>query len=358
MNEPGRIPEAARRPFGIGEVGVRGSSCRVTTSEAAEFPFAMLTRFERLEHEADCPGEALIAAPLSGAFPMLLRDFAVALLGLFPRVSIAEWFDARHVPLARGGFGLSENISHVADMIGLCAGPVHVFGVCQGAVTALGAAAVQGLRRPEQAPRSVTLLGGPIAPLANPTRIVSIMRSQPLGWFAEKLENVPEGLAGEGRLVYPASSQRVLATAYAWRHVLSGDEIFRKFVHDDGDDPVHFSFARLFFTLMDLPGELFLDTVARIYQDGDALSGAVRVGDIPVDPARMEQTALMVVEGEDDDIAAPGQTVAALDLCADIPERRKAFLTVQGCSHFSLFHGQPLRERILPEISRFVRAVH
>ncbi|MBA5779418.1 hypothetical protein H2509_19990 [Stappia sp. F7233] len=356
-NMPGAVPAAARRSFGVGQVNVRGAPHIVSTHELAEFPFAVLTQFRRLEHEADCPGEALVVVPLAGAFPMLMRDLVVGLLGLFPRVSITEWFDARHVPLSHGRFSLSENIAHTADMLGLLGKGVHLFGVCQGAVAALGAAALQGIRHRQEVPSSVILLGGPIAPLANPTRIVRIMRAKPLGWFADKLERVPEGNAGAGRLVYPASSQRVLATAYAWRHVLSGDEIFRKFVQDDGDDPLHYSFAKLFFSLMDLPGELFLDTVAHVYQASDALSGGVSVEGHPVDPACIVQGGLMVVEGADDDIAAPGQTAAALQLCRNLPENRKAYLALDGCSHFSLFHGQTMRHKVLPEVSRFVQAV-
>jgi poly(3-hydroxybutyrate) depolymerase len=62
----------------------------------------------------------------------------------------------------------------------------------------------------------------------------------------------------------------------------------------------------------------------------------------------------MTIEGARDDIAAPGQTAAALDLCPAIPETRRARLVVPDCGHFGLFHGEPWRSRVLPEVRAFL----
>ena len=45
----------------------------------------------------------------------------------------------------------------------------------------------------------------------------------------------------------------------------------------------------------------------------------------------------MTVEGEDDDVAAPGQTRRAHDLCPLVPADARRQLVVPACGHFSLF---------------------
>jgi poly(3-hydroxybutyrate) depolymerase len=62
----------------------------------------------------------------------------------------------------------------------------------------------------------------------------------------------------------------------------------------------------------------------------------------------------MTVEGEYDDIAAPGQTQRAHDLCPSVPADARQRLVVSGCGHFSLFHGEIWRTRVLPEMLSFM----
>jgi poly(3-hydroxybutyrate) depolymerase len=62
----------------------------------------------------------------------------------------------------------------------------------------------------------------------------------------------------------------------------------------------------------------------------------------------------MTVEGERDDIAAPGQTRCAHDLCSSVPGEAKCRLIVPACGHFSLFHGRTWRTHVLPEVRAFI----
>ena len=73
-----------------------------------------------------------------------------------------------------------------------------------------------------------------------------------------------------------------------------------------------------------------------------------------VDFSAIRRTALMTIEGEQDDIAAPGQTRAAHRLCPNIPASMRSSLTIEGAGHFSLFHGRTWREKILPEVNGFI----
>jgi hypothetical protein len=60
-----------------------------------------------------------------------------------------------------------------------------------------------------------------------------------------------------------------------------------------------------------------------VFHDHDLPLGRFRVRGQLVEPAAIERTALMTVEGEKDDICAVGQTVAAHDLCIGIPPAKK-----------------------------------
>ena len=67
------------------------------------------------------------------------------------------------------------------------------------------------------------------------------------------------------------------------------------------------------------------------------------------------RTALMTVEAERDDVAAPGQTRIAQALCYSIPEYLRQHLLVSSAGHFSLFHGNTWRSRVLPAVVAFMK---
>jgi len=77
---------------------------------------------------------------------------------------------------------------------------------------------------------------------------------------------------------------------------------------------------------------------------------------VDLEPAAVERTALLCVEGENDDICAVGQTKAALDLCTGIPAGRKAYHLQHRVGHFGVFNGRRWREEIFPKVRDFIRA--
>jgi len=62
------------------------------------------------------------------------------------------------------------------------------------------------------------------------------------------------------------------------------------------------------------------------------------------------------VEGELDDISAPGQTYAAHALCSGIPADRHEHLLQPGVGHYGVFNGRRYRESIYPRIAEFIAA--
>ena len=73
-------------------------------------------------------------------------------------------------------------------------------------------------------------------------------------------------------------------------------------------------------------------------------------------PGAIERTALLTVEGELDDISAPGQTIAAHTICSSVPSSRRGQYLQQGVGHYGIFNGRKWRSDILPRIKAFIDA--
>ena len=82
----------------------------------------------------------------------------------------------------------------------------------------------------------------------------------------------------------------------------------------------------------------------------------MRVGDELIDPKAIKRTALLTVEGELDDISAPGQTIAAHTICSSIPASRRGQYLQSGVGHYGIFNGRKWRTEILPRIKAFIEA--
>ena len=341
-----------RRDFGISELVEDGRLVQIRRRDIARLPFCILGEFAGTPAPQD---RVLLIAPLSGHFGYILREMV---LGFLPgsAVYVTDWLDARFVRQSAGDFGFDENIEVIVESIRRLGPGVDVCALCQAAVPTLAATAVIAQQEPCLAPRSLTLIAGPVDPLANPTRVVRLLRQRPLDAIATSaLDKVASTFPGGGRLVYPAVHQLSALLAYYYRHVMSGGELLSKTLDDDGLDPVHFPFFSLFTSLMDLPAKYFLENIETVFLERRPCTGQLKWRGRRVDFAAIRDTALMTIEGEHDDIAAPGQTSAAHRLCSNIPGGMRRRVVQTGAGHFSLFYGRTWRERILPEINAFRR---
>jgi poly(3-hydroxybutyrate) depolymerase len=75
-----------------------------------------------------------------------------------------------------------------------------------------------------------------------------------------------------------------------------------------------------------------------------------------IDPAKIQKTALMTVEGERDDISGVGQTHAAQTLCKNLPHSKREHHVQAGVGHYGVFNGSRFRTEIAPKITRFTSA--
>ena len=81
-----------------------------------------------------------------------------------------------------------------------------------------------------------------------------------------------------------------------------------------------------YFAVSDLPGDFYLETVQRVFQEYHLPRGIFEYRGAHVNPAAIRKTALLTIEGELDDICSIGQTVAAHELCTGIKPFRKKLI--------------------------------
>lgn len=344
--------QPARLSLEIAAIRHQGQSFPIVSHDVLQMPFCALMRLARWDGQ-HLP-KVLVVAPLSSHFPILLRDLVLDLLPSF-QVYITDWVNARHVPVACGPFDLEENTFYIVEAMRLLAPALNVIALCQAGVPALVATAYHSDNGQGCAPRSLILMAAPIDPAANPTRVSRLIRSRTLSWYERNvITEVPSPAVGEGRLVYPASMQLLGLWAYLSRHLREGGELLGKLLTDDGADPARFPFLDLYSAVMDIPAEVFLDIMRHVYQERTLVRGKFSVRNHTVALRSIRATALMTVEAEYDDIAAPGQTQRAHDLCPFVPADARQRLVVPDCGHFSLFHGEIWSARVLPEMRAFI----
>ncbi|MGE5547184.1 MAG: polyhydroxyalkanoate depolymerase [Solirubrobacterales bacterium] len=299
----------------------------------------------------------LVVAPLSGHFGWLMRDLV---LGLAPRhdVHLLEWQDARDIPAAAGRFGLDRSIGCIMDALRRLPRRATVVAVSQAPTAALAAAALMAADAEPMRPRALVLMGGFIDTRINPTPMARMAGALPAGWFSRILATrTAGGQAGDGRLVYPGRYHWQALARYLSRHLATGGELAGKLADDDGADPDAFPFLRLFSTLMDLPAEFAEDNSELVFRRHALARGQLTWAGQPVEPAALEDVALMTVEGGRDDSSGFGQTLAAHALSHRIPDGLREHHIEPEAGHFGLFHGRPWFESILPEVEAFIARV-
>src|SRR5262249_38426631 len=117
----------------------------------------------------------------------------------------------------------------------------------------------------------------------------------------------------------------------------------------------HRKFYDEYLSVMDVPAEFYLQTVERVFKNHDLAEGKFMWHGQLVKPEAIRKTAVLIVEGELDDISAPGQTRPALDLCKNLPDNmKKAHLQI-GVGHYGIFNGRKWRESIQPVVKEFMR---
>jgi poly(3-hydroxybutyrate) depolymerase len=343
--------------FGHRSVEIDGREVAVTERIAASHAWADLKHFRR---DIDRPGDPklLIVAPMSGHYATLLRGTVKAFLPDHD-VYITDWRDARDVNLLQPGFDLDDYIDYVIEFLHLLGPQTHLLAVCQPAVPALAAVALMSEREPHRAPRSMTVIGGPIDTREAPTAVNQFATSHSLAWFRRNtIHPVPPGNPGFMRQVYPGFLQ--LAGFMAMnldRHVEAHWQMFLHLVQGDGES---LAAKRRFYdeyrSVIDLSAEFYLQTISAVFQEHLLPRGLLRHRGDLVDPSAIERTALLTIEGERDDISGLGQTRAAHKLAYRLPADMHGHFEQPGVGHYGLFNGRRFRNGVAPRIKQFILA--
>jgi poly(3-hydroxybutyrate) depolymerase len=323
-----------------------------------ERPFCRLVHFNRLVSEARSDPRVLIVAPMSGHYATLLRGTVEAFLPSHD-VYITDWVDARMVPAAEGPFDLDDYIDYVIDILHVLGEGTHVIAVCQPSVPVLAAVSIMETREDRFAPRTMTLMGGPIDTRQSPTAVNNLAEEKGIDWFRRSvIVNVPFPNPGTSRPVYPGFLQiSGFMGMNLSRHVAAHRDMFMHLVRGDGDSAQkHREFYDEYLAVMDLAAEFYLQTVDTVFIRHALPKGEMTHRGEPVDPGKIRRVALLTVEGEHDDISGVGQTQAAHRLCTAIPAANKQHHLQRHVGHYGVFNGSRFRGEIAPRIGAFIHA--
>lgn len=272
------------------------------------------------------PRKVLLVAPMSGHYATLLRSTVISLLPDCD-VYITDWHNARDIPVSAGKFDVEDYTLYLVEFMRHMGPDTHVIAVCQPAPLTLAATAYLAEEDPKAQPRSLTLIGGPIDPEAAPTDVTDFGNRVTMGQLEQSmLQRVGFKYAGAGRIVYPGLQQLSSFMAMnAEKHSRAfTEQILRVAKGEASDNDKHNRFYDEYLAVMDMPAEFYLSTVDRIFKKREIAKNTFTVAGKPVDIGKITSVAVKTVEGGKDDISAPGQCVAALDLCTGLPDSKKA----------------------------------
>jgi poly(3-hydroxybutyrate) depolymerase len=287
-----------------------------------------------------------------------LRNTVEAFLPDF-EVYVTDWSDARMVPVVAGRFGYHDYIDYVIEMLRVLGPETHVVAVCQPGPPVLAAISLLAAEDDACTPATMTFMGSPIDARKSPTVPNKLAEDRSIAWFKEHMiHTVPAPYPGAFRHVYPGFLQ--LASFMGMnlsRHVDAHYQYYQHLVEGDGDNAMkHRAFYDEYLSVMDLTEEFYIDTLREVFQDYSLARGSFRHDGVLVDPGAITKTALLTVEGENDDISGIGQTQAAHDLCANIPEAMRRDYIQPGVGHYGVFSGKRFTTEIYPRMRAFMRA--
>ncbi|SDW53276.1 polyhydroxyalkanoate depolymerase [Roseicitreum antarcticum] len=320
-------------------------------------PFGDLVRF-RVASRPQKARRILVCAPMSGHYATLLRSTIASLLP-DSEVWVTDWHNARDIPVSAGKFDIEDYTLYLADFMRHMGPDTHVVAVCQPVPLALAATAYLADIEPDAQPRTLTLIGGPVDPDAAATEVTDFGRRVTMGQLEQSaIQRVGFKYEGVGRQVYPGLLQ--LASFISMnldRHATAfTDKISAEAKGSGSERDRHNRFYDEYLAVMDMTAEFYLSTVERIFKNREIAKNEFVVDGHKVDFGKITRVAIKTVEGANDDISAPGQCIAALDLCTGLPDNLKDNHLEPGAGHYGIFAGKSWRDNIRPLVLEFMDA--
>lgn len=338
-------------------VGEDGRDHPVDIDIEVAAPFGDLIHFA-VQGRAPMKRRVLLVAPMSGHYATLLRSTVVSLLPDC-EVYITDWHNARDIPVSEGKFDIEDYTQYLVDFMKHLGSDLHVIAICQPAPLTLAATAYLAAEDPKAQPRSLTLIGGPIDPDANATDVTDFGNRVTMGQLENSvIQRVGFKYAGVGRKVYPGLQQlsSFISMNMETHAKAFQDQIIRVSKGEAGEHDRHNKFYDEYLAVMDMTAEFYLSTVDRIFKGREIAENKFVVNGTPVDISKITSVAVKTVEGAKDDISAPGQCVAALDLLTGLPDDKKAAHLEPDAGHYGIFAGKSWRNNIRPLVLEFIDA--
>lgn len=343
-----------KQDFGITSVTIDGEDFPVRDETVYEMPFCNLLHFKKLGTTSR--NKVLLVAPLSGHHATLMKGTVNALLPDH-EVYVTDWLDAKSVPLEVGPFNFDMYVSYVIECLNFIGPNTHLMAICQPAVQSLIATAVMAEQKNPCTPRSLVLMAGPLDTSKNPTRVNKTAQNHSMGWFKSfVIMTVPKGYPGAGRKVYPGFMQLGGFISLNLRtHTKKYLEFFKSIYTNDEEDAESFrAFYDEYMAVLDIPAEFYLETIERVFKNNEIGNKTITYQGKPVNFDAITNTALLTVEGAEDDICGIGQTEAAHSLCPNIPDSMRRHHVQEGAGHYGIFTGSKFRKYVRPLITEFI----
>ena len=335
--------------------GTEGQDHIVYIDRVLKRDFGDLLHF-RVARREPTPRKILLVAPMSGHYATLLRSTVTSLLA-DADVYVTDWHNARNIPVSKGKFDIEDYTLYLVDFIRHLGPDVNVIAVCQPAPLALAATAWLAEHDPAAQPRTLTLIGGPIDPDAAATEVTDFGNRMTMGELEyHVIQQVGFKYKGAGRMVYPGLAQLTSFIAMnAETHTKAFvDKILAEARGEGSEADRHNKFYDEYLAVMDMTAEFYLSTVERIFKGLEIAQNRFTIEGKPVDLGKITDVAVFTVEGANDDISAPGQCVAALDLCTGLPDAKKQQHLEPGAGHYGIFAGKSWRLNIRPIVLDFI----
>ena len=351
-----RVTQSYGRPeFNLTYTNIGGKHVDVWEEVVLEKAFCKLRRFKRAGKHND--EKLLIVAPMSGHYATLLRGTVEALMPHHD-VYITDWENGREVPLFKGEFDLNTYVDYVIEFLHFLGEGTHTLAVCQPSVPLLAAVALMNDAKDPCAPKTMTLMGGPVDTRKAPTKVNQFSKEHPMEWFENNvITRVPLNYPGFMRRVYPGFLQLAGFMSMNFeRHKDSHVKLFQDLVQGDGEAAqAHRDFYNEYLAVADLPAEFYLQTIEEVFHKHSLPDGKFFHYDQRVRPDAITKTAILAIEGELDDISGLGQTKASLEIATNLAESKKKYHMAPGVGHYGIFNGRKWREQVRPVITSWIK---
>ncbi len=237
--------------------------------------------------------------------------------------------------------GIDDYLAALNVLVDDLGGQVDLVGLCQGGWMSMAYAA----RFPAKV-RKLVVVGAPIDIAAAPSQISRLVDSTPAALTKEMVELANGRVLGRmvrrlwgAQTPDPESVHRMLGAPEPLESPEFAGLMMRFRAWDSWTT--------------DLPGTYYVEVVERLYRHNELATGEFVALGQKIDLGRIKMP-LFLLGAEDDELVAPAQLFAALDLVSTPLQQRKKTL-VPG-SHLGLFMGKPVLGSVWPKIANWIRA--